>query len=173
MLARNQSIRYSTFSKISAQPHTTLCIQFLDRENNDKSNTLPLVKQICFTLVWGSVEILPNIHTKYPCVLTCSPKITKALNFWAASKTKPEFSQKLVIGPLAMGLTNYSTQNTSMFLQVSQAILRKQAPKLVSQGLRKTNSKYWHGVSITYSICRCWWCKRQLCNRRKRSYRQR
>ena len=22
--------------KISAQPHTTLCIQFLDRENNDK-----------------------------------------------------------------------------------------------------------------------------------------
>ena len=72
-----------------------------------------------------------------------------------------------------MGLTNYSTQNTSMFLQVSQAILRKQAPKLVSQGLRKTNSKYWHGVSITYSICGCRWCKRQLCNRRKRSYRQR
>ena len=27
--------------KISAQPHTTLCIQFLDRENNDKNNTLP------------------------------------------------------------------------------------------------------------------------------------
>ena len=25
--------------KISAQPHTTLCIQFLDRENNDKNNT--------------------------------------------------------------------------------------------------------------------------------------
>ena len=23
--------------KISAQPHTTLCIQFLDRENNDKN----------------------------------------------------------------------------------------------------------------------------------------
>ena len=30
------------FGKISAQPHTTLCIQFLDRENNDKSNRLPL-----------------------------------------------------------------------------------------------------------------------------------
>ena len=28
--------------KISAQPHTTLCIQFLDRENNDKNNRLPL-----------------------------------------------------------------------------------------------------------------------------------
>ena len=46
--------------KISAQPHTTLCIQFLDRENNDKNNTLPLGKQICFTIVWGCAEILPN-----------------------------------------------------------------------------------------------------------------
>ena len=27
--------------KISAQPHTTLSIQFLDRENNDKNNALP------------------------------------------------------------------------------------------------------------------------------------
>ena len=43
--------------KISAQFHTTLCIQFLDRENNDKDNTLPLGKQICFT------EILPEKHT--------------------------------------------------------------------------------------------------------------
>ena len=33
--------------KISAQLHPTLCIQFLDRENNDKNNTLPLGKQIC------------------------------------------------------------------------------------------------------------------------------
>ena len=45
--------------KISAQPHTTLCIQFLDRENNDK-NTLPLGKQICFTIVWGCAETLPT-----------------------------------------------------------------------------------------------------------------
>ena len=37
--------------KISAQPHTTLCNQFLDRENNDKNNTLPLGKQISFTIV--------------------------------------------------------------------------------------------------------------------------
>ena len=45
---------------VSAQPHTTLCIQFLDRENNDKNNTLPLGKQICFTIVWGCAEILPK-----------------------------------------------------------------------------------------------------------------
>ena len=45
--------------KISAQPHTTLCIQFLDRENNDKNNTLPLGKQICFRAVCGCAEILP------------------------------------------------------------------------------------------------------------------
>ena len=46
--------------KISAQPHTTLCIQFLDRENSDKNNTLPLGKQISFTIVWGRAEILPK-----------------------------------------------------------------------------------------------------------------
>ena len=45
--------------KISAQPHTTLCIQFLSRENNDKNNTFPLGKQICFTIVWGCTETLP------------------------------------------------------------------------------------------------------------------
>ena len=47
--------------KISAQPHTTLCIQFLDRENNDKNNTLPLGKKIWFTIAWGCVEILPKL----------------------------------------------------------------------------------------------------------------
>ena len=45
--------------KISAQPHTTLCIQFLDRENNDKNNILPLRKQTCLTIVGGCAEILP------------------------------------------------------------------------------------------------------------------
>ena len=45
--------------KISAQPHTTLCIQFLNKENNDKNNTFPLGKQIDFTIVWGCVETLP------------------------------------------------------------------------------------------------------------------
>ena len=53
--------------KISAQPHTTLRIQFLDRENNDKNNTLPLGKQICFTIVWGCAEILP-IYEMYPLI---------------------------------------------------------------------------------------------------------
>ena len=45
--------------KISAQPHPTLCIQFLNRGNNDKNNTFPLGKQICFTIVWGCAETLP------------------------------------------------------------------------------------------------------------------
>ena len=43
--------------KISAKPHPTLCIQFLDRENNDENNTLPLRKQICFKIAWGCAEI--------------------------------------------------------------------------------------------------------------------
>ena len=46
--------------KISGQSQTTLCIQFLDRENSDKNNTLPLGKQICFTIVWGCAETLPG-----------------------------------------------------------------------------------------------------------------
>ena len=46
--------------KISAQPHPTLCIQFLDREDNDKNKTSPLGKQICFTMVWGCAKILPS-----------------------------------------------------------------------------------------------------------------
>ena len=33
--------------------HPTLGIQFLDIENNDKNNTLPLGKQICFTTSMG------------------------------------------------------------------------------------------------------------------------
>ena len=44
-----------------AQSHTTLCIQFLDRENDDKNNTLPLGKQICLTIVWGCAEMLPPV----------------------------------------------------------------------------------------------------------------
>ena len=51
------SRKVSSSGKISAQPHTTLCIQFLDRENKDKNNRLPLGKQICFTIVWGCAEI--------------------------------------------------------------------------------------------------------------------
>ena len=50
---------FTFFGKISAQPQTTLCIQFLGRENNDKNNTSPLGKQICLTIAWGCAEILP------------------------------------------------------------------------------------------------------------------
>ena len=42
---------FTALSKISAQPHTKLCIQFLTRENNAKNNTFPLGKQIWITLV--------------------------------------------------------------------------------------------------------------------------
>ena len=34
-----------TLGKIVAQPPTTLCIQFLTRENNDKNNTFPSGKK--------------------------------------------------------------------------------------------------------------------------------
>ena len=44
---------------MSAQPHPTLYIQFLNRENNEKNDTSPLGKQICFTIVWGCAETLP------------------------------------------------------------------------------------------------------------------
>ena len=44
--------------EISAQLHTTLRIQFLDRANNNKNNTLPLGKQSCFTIARGCAEIL-------------------------------------------------------------------------------------------------------------------
>ena len=49
---------FTALSKISAQPHTKLCIQFLTRENNDKNNTFPSGKQ-SFTIVWGCAETLP------------------------------------------------------------------------------------------------------------------
>ena len=49
---------YGEIGKISAQPHTTLCIQFLDRENQDKDNTLPLGKHNCFTIIRACAEIL-------------------------------------------------------------------------------------------------------------------
>ena len=55
-----QDRKKKVFGKVSAQPHPTLCIQFLDRENNDKNNTIPLGKQIYFTMVWSYAEILPG-----------------------------------------------------------------------------------------------------------------
>ena len=58
-------IKITLLGKVSAQPHTTLYIRFLDRENNDKKNILPLKKQICFTIVWGCAEDLPFVVTRY------------------------------------------------------------------------------------------------------------
>ena len=49
----------NSLGKISAQPHPTVCTQFFNRENNDKNNTFPLGKKICFTIVWGCAETLP------------------------------------------------------------------------------------------------------------------
>ena len=54
------NLHYRKNGKISAQPHTSLYIQFLDRENNDKNNTFLLEKQICFTIGCASAEILPK-----------------------------------------------------------------------------------------------------------------
>ena len=47
--------------KISAQPHTKLCIQFLTRENNEKNNTFPLENRFVLTIVWGCAETLPKL----------------------------------------------------------------------------------------------------------------
>ena len=74
----------TSFGKISAQPHTTLCVQFLDRENNDKNNRLPLGKQICFTIKWGSAEILPFVFRPFKpefySALGCKLKVCNLAN---------------------------------------------------------------------------------------------
>ena len=51
--------------KSPAQPHTTLCIQFLDRENNDKNNTLPLGKHIFLTIVIAFNNYLQEWHAEF------------------------------------------------------------------------------------------------------------
>ena len=67
--------KYIYIGKISAQPHTTLCIQFLNREKNDKNNTLPLRKHICLTIVWGCAEILPrSFYRMYLKMVGCAAK---------------------------------------------------------------------------------------------------
>ena len=54
--------------KISAQPHTTLRIQFLDRKKNDPIEKKMTKTVHChwensfFTIVWGCAEILPRIE---------------------------------------------------------------------------------------------------------------
>ena len=72
----------TNFGKISAQPHTTLCILLLNRENNDKNNTFPLGKQICFTIVWGCAETLPKFYAKW------SPNRSSGITFFTTQDRK-------------------------------------------------------------------------------------
>ena len=53
-----REVKGTLVGKISAQPHTTLFMQFLDRENNDKNNRLPLGKQICCAIVYSSMKFI-------------------------------------------------------------------------------------------------------------------
>ena len=46
--------------KISAQPHTSLCTQFLDKENNGEKISLPLGLGYCFRIIRGYSEISPS-----------------------------------------------------------------------------------------------------------------
>lgn len=46
-------------------PHPTLSIQFLDGENDDKNDTLPLEKQIRFTIVWAVRKFYPQFCLDY------------------------------------------------------------------------------------------------------------
>ena len=99
--------------KISAQPHTTLCIQFLNKENNDKNNTLPLGKQICFTIVWGCAETLPRRRTVMWNLAAVGRKMT-AWKWQAIKKTDP----KRLTRPLDTNeyiAVNYST-NTLKYI---------------------------------------------------------
>ena len=55
--------------KISAQPHTTLCIQFLDRENNDKKQYIAIGKTDLF---YNSMGLCGNF-TRFSCSISCLP----------------------------------------------------------------------------------------------------
>lgn len=39
-------------AKISVPPHTSLCIQFRDKEDNGENNRLPLGQRLCSAIVW-------------------------------------------------------------------------------------------------------------------------
>lgn len=51
----------TNWGKISAQSHTTLCIQFLRKENSVKRNILTLQVQLCFGMIWGYTEMFPKL----------------------------------------------------------------------------------------------------------------
>ena len=76
VLARFCDCKTTFQGKISAQPHITFCIQFLDRENNNENNTVRLAKQICFTIVRDYAEILP-VSAVISVVFHCSASVVK------------------------------------------------------------------------------------------------
>ena len=82
--------------KISAQPHTTLCIQFLDRENNDKNNTLLLGKHIFYNSMGLCGSFTTEIFSKY-----FSRLAQKVLKFFTASHVPVRMSGQafMVISP--------------------------------------------------------------------------
>ena len=50
-------------AKISALPHSLLCIKILDKENNDESKSFG--PQFCFRMLWHFTEICPQISTSF------------------------------------------------------------------------------------------------------------
>lgn len=73
----------TNWGKISAQSHTTLCIQFLRKENSVKRNILTLQVQLCFGMIWGYTEMFPKLdnifaHWSSAVILSliCSNKLT-------------------------------------------------------------------------------------------------
>ena len=71
--------------KISPRPHTTLCIQFLDKENNNKNSTLPLGKQICF---YNSMGLRGNYTLFHPLTYEAWATTKNEENFSAVKKEK-------------------------------------------------------------------------------------
>lgn len=60
---KKSSVKFSkgrNLSIISTKPHISMCMLFLDEENNGKNNRLLLGVKLCFTIVWGRAEISPR-----------------------------------------------------------------------------------------------------------------
>ena len=108
--------------KISAQPHTILCIQFLDRENNDKNNTLPLGKQICFTIVWGCAEILPKANS---CTFTFAGHQLVKLESWLERERLPCNSQTQSYSQRQFIIVVIVFFFKELYAQLSKRFLRK------------------------------------------------
>ena len=108
---------YHKQGKISAPPHPTLCIQFLDRENNDennnKNNTLPLGKQICFTIVGGCAEILPRILLLLHFTNLCSVLTGDTLSWSSFRQVSKGLLSSEVLSNAAVAKTNRQFTTTN------------------------------------------------------------